>query len=258
MNYNFSQKRAWRRWAWNRILERTEKPRDAIVLFLAGENAHDIDVAVDRGFRRENMIAVENDKDVAESLRAKKILTIQGNLSSVLWSLKTKPIDVVMADMCCGFVEESASVARALSVNPVFYSSTICANLLRGRDSFSNEIRKAFMGNAKHRGNLFYWMYGARMNEIHINAGRPENEAFALTVAVMKQWAPADLHSYKSTSGQVFDSVVFRSPLTSDPEGKKNWAKMFENMTPLKQSQSVTRSCAAVFAHHTMRTAAQC
>lgn len=60
-NYNFDEKNKWRIWNWNRIRERlTCKPRDALVLYLAGPQDLDRAVAMRKGFDPLNMIAVEN------------------------------------------------------------------------------------------------------------------------------------------------------------------------------------------------------
>jgi hypothetical protein len=77
MNYKFGTKANWRRWQWNRIVERLAVPvRDAVVVYLAGPEDLDRPVALSKGFRPDNLIAVDRDGDVVKQLR------MNGTLSS--------------------------------------------------------------------------------------------------------------------------------------------------------------------------------
>lgn len=137
-DYKFGNKNNWRRWQWNRIVERLKDivlPRNAVVLFLCGEDALDIPIALSRGFRRENLFAIENNDDVAAALRANGILTIRGSLIDVLtaWNPNLK-IDVIIADFCGPFALNKLALASQLVTYTFLKDTVVSINLMRGRD----------------------------------------------------------------------------------------------------------------------------
>ena len=104
MNYDFSQKRHWRRTVWNGIRERLEKPvREALVLYLAAEQDEDREIALQKGFREENLIAVDRRLHVVDSLRAQRRLALHGDVIDVAsnWNPAVE-VDAVALDFCCG------------------------------------------------------------------------------------------------------------------------------------------------------------
>lgn len=146
-NYRFGQKNNWRRTVWNEMASRVKNRRDARILYLAGEQNLDSEIAEQKGFRKQNMIAIEIDKGRTASLRANSVNTINGNLMDVLynWPHKHK-VDVVVADFCFGFEAKSVDLFDSIS-NPALVDAACLINFQRGRDSSTNELRKMLGGN---------------------------------------------------------------------------------------------------------------
>jgi len=217
-DYCFENKTIWRRRVWDAIHHRLSvngvRPRNAVGLYLAGEKNLDASVAAEHGFDRNNMIAVEWDGGVAEALRKDGVLTFKGNLFSAMngWSPNV-PCHFIVADFCCGLVESTAQdFAIFLSINNALSDTIVAANFLRGRDAFSNVFRSLFAEDykesAKHRGETFIHILLMMLENNREKSGTPINqEELSKIISSLKR----RLFSYKSTSGQVFDSVVFNN-----------------------------------------------
>ncbi|HUT44133.1 MAG TPA: hypothetical protein VMW42_03625 [Desulfatiglandales bacterium] len=162
--YKFGQKNNWRKWVWNRICERLTVPKkDAVIVYLAGIEDMDRTIACQKGFNPNNMIAVDKNKKVIQSLKEKGALHIHSDLTSALIAFgntKTK-IDVLIGDFCCGLVydiEELAVRFPADAIGDAFNdNAVIMMNFLRGRDNGGMlEIRDTIENTSeKHRGKLF-------------------------------------------------------------------------------------------------------
>lgn len=214
-HYRNGQKRNWRGWQWNRIVERLTVPvEEATVLYLCGPEDLDREKALARGFLNENLIAVDVDEKNVQRVRSRGGIGITGNLLSMLWSWPSDwPVDVVVADFCAGFDNTAIGLMYAL-----FFSEAVSAewprltvlsvNLQRGRDPQTNKFRDAIRDLSdedwplKHRGFQFYSM---AINSIHQWLGLPEDADVGDKVA-----APAG-NSYRSNR-VVMDSVVMRWP----------------------------------------------
>jgi hypothetical protein len=208
----------WRRSVWDAIHHRLSvngvRPRNAIGLYLAGEKNLDASVAAEHGFVRNNMIAVERCDDVAERLRDDGVLTFHGSLSSALngWSERV-PCHFVVADFCCGLIEDTAcDFPVFISTNSRLADTDFVVNFLRGRDPYSNCFRSLFhedyRDKAKHRGETFVHILLLMLQEHWERVGVPMmGGELAKAVSSMNR----KLFSYKSASGQYFDSVVFRN-----------------------------------------------
>lgn len=254
MNYQYGNKRNWRRWMWNRIADRTEDRRNALVLFLAGEDAHDIAAAELKGFQRKNMIAVERDKATLQKLRDSGVLTIEGDLCDVLLSWpQTRSVDVVVADFCCGL---EMSILQALHQAPMMrplLNAAMAFNFLRGRDPSTNAIRSGLAGSGistKNRAETFYGMCMAGCLRDMPNV----DERLAEAGALFDRLAEPAFSSYRSTAGhQFFDTVVFKAPFqrllnaTSVPAPKAQRLEVPDRLKPQ------VRRTAAVLAHRTRR-----
>jgi hypothetical protein len=257
VNYSFGNKRQWRRWVWNRISDRCENPRDSIVLFLAGPDALDVEVAIRHGFSAKNMIAVEKDKETVKRLRELGILTIEGDLCQVLTAWPdSKPVGAVVADFCCG-MEKSIiySVAPIVWKRPAFSSSTFAFNFLRGRDASSNQLRKYH--ETKHRGDIFFSMLVAAFSlstEFRNIFDALDYDDLNIALSRIGRSMQPSFMSYKSVAGtQKFDTVVFSACTKSlgltfvpNPEYKG----LSDDLIAQR------RRTAAVLAHHTRRQAA--
>jgi hypothetical protein len=217
--------------------------KDAIVIYLAGREDLDRPIAISKGFKPHNLFAVERDKCVVRALRGSGVLTVSGDLINALDSW-TGPGHVIFADLCSGLSTSFCSLLAALVHKPHFRRSVIAVNLMRGRDpfwvvnfqtpideteAFKQSPLEAF--NTKHRAKCVMLNTLATIR------------AFTLGYITLKQdpvtkehrWQKREPHakgtelwerfkqnygeyiapwftSYKSTSGQVFDSGVWRNP----------------------------------------------
>ena len=86
-DYTRKPKEEWRRWVWNRVTERIPKVArdgsrraDATVLYLVGPNDLDREVALSKGFRGFNVIAVDIDEECIVKVRKAHNLGICGRL----------------------------------------------------------------------------------------------------------------------------------------------------------------------------------
>ncbi len=269
MDYKFGNKNNWRRWAWNRIEERVAHKRNGIILFLAGPDAADIAEARRRGFDVRNMIAIEKDPAVVSLLRSAGVLTIDGDLTDVLYSWPLdRDVSVIVADFCSGLEDKIIGCFQTvLTGNPSFYSSVIVGNFLRGRDKSSNYYRSyladGFDGMQKqlHRGMFFY--AAATVTFWDAIKDHPPVVANHFYVAkLLRDKTNPDYFTYRSTAGtQRFDSAVFVNPASfisadsvrSELRGMKKI--IYEDESANARFDMQRRKNAAVLAHHTMRKA---
>lgn len=255
MNYDYGNKRNWRRWMWNRIAERTDDRRNALVLFLAGKDAHDIAVAEQKGFQRKNMIAVERDKATVRELRDSGVLTIEGDLCDVLSSWpQARSVDVVVADFCCGLeIKILQSLHQAPMMRPLI-NAAMAFNFQRGRERTSEAIFDALACqgvDTKNRAATFYSLCVAKcmLNEPNIDQGRAY-EAYAL----FGRRAEPKFFSYRSTAGNLyFDTVVFKAPFQRLLDETGVSLPKAERLEVPERFKPQVRRTAAVLAHHTRR-----
>lgn len=162
-DYKFGTKNNWRRWQWNRIVERLTKPaRESIVLYLAGKDDLDRREALRRGFRSENLIAIDNNLEIVKNLRSKGVVAIHGDLIDIIANWSGDPrIDVIVADFCGGLTKKCGSgLIREMAYSKGLAMRTVLSvNMLRGRDGdlpkyIKNAITPAIPYAIKHRGLL--------------------------------------------------------------------------------------------------------
>lgn len=215
MDYQYGNKKQWRRWQWNRIVERAADRRNSLVLFLAGETAPDVDAAVAKGFRAENMIAVERDQSTLKALRSRGVLAIDGDLCDVLLAWNERlPVGVVVADFCCGLEKRLIDVLGIAQMTPALTDAVFAVNFLRGRDKSSGEFRGLYDGrhgvSTKHRGVIFHDAIMAKQVVMTIPTATDVHDALT---EELRELSSPEFTSYRSTAGaQVFDSCVCRSP----------------------------------------------
>lgn len=142
LDYKFGSKNNWRRTIWNALLRRTKgRERKYPILYLAGRMDLDRAVAESKGVPRENLIAVEKDRDAYLDLRRRGVPVIHGDLIDVLWSWsQNEPVAAVVADYCSGIVWRNAGLYDCFERAPL-RGAEVVVNLLRGRDPYSNAIR---------------------------------------------------------------------------------------------------------------------
>ncbi|MGE3596653.1 MAG: hypothetical protein AB7N70_13980 [Dehalococcoidia bacterium] len=248
MDYKFGQKNHWRRWLHNRIAERLKVPaRDAVVLYLAGEKDLDRAEFLRRGYRPDNLIAVDVDGEVVAALRKRGVIAIQGKIETIarLWSRR---LDVVIADFMGPLTTErfhAVSDAVLGNVGP-----TWAVNLLRGREERGNPLIVPFENNdTKHRGaRLVAGIPAAMICGDEAVSGVGPTDAGRKLNRMLIDAVKASCFSYKSTSGQYFDSVVFDSA----PFYYLNVA-IPTARTALPEDYSARRRIAAAIAHSTRR-----
>jgi hypothetical protein len=151
--YSSLPKFHWRNWMWNRLRERIKchrKRKDSTILYLVGPDDYDRQVAIDKGFTANNLIAVDINQDCVDSVRKNKGLAIQGDICDVIayWP-EDPPINIVCADFTCGLTDkvmELFNCAMILSRGIRFGQTQLCVNLQRGRDNESNDLRTFIRG----------------------------------------------------------------------------------------------------------------
>jgi len=255
MDYNFGQKNHWRRWLHNRIAERLRVPaREAVVLYLAGEQDLDRREFLRRGYRPDNLIAVDLDGAVVATLRRRGVIAIEGDIATIarVWPRR---LDVVIADFTSGLRNKLfLEVADATCGNP---GPVWAVNLLRGREEGGNQIigeklniagyEPQAAGMEKHRGLRMLIGIPAALAS-GVMQGVPYATWRGSYLRLVDEYAersnPA-FYSYLSTSGQVFDTVVFESAAM----------QLLDVGIPRNTScdQTIKRRVAAAIAHSTRR-----
>ena len=268
MNYKFGKKNQWRRTIWNQIvaqLPRYLAPRDAVVVYLAGLQDLDRTIALRKGFIAKNLISVEKDKASLLAQRRNGTLAIHGNLIDVLrdWP-KSQRVDVIFADFCHGLEGATIDALIKAMFNPALRHAIIAINLMRGRDASTNRLR-SFMSpdfeaaglDAKHRAlHFFHWHLAATVYATGLamrdqNQDQKHIDDISLDLVKMALATPVALASYKSESGQVFDSGVCQNRwhnvfrLSPDSLGEDCG---YENF----RTGEMTRFIAPILAHRTM------
>lgn len=285
MNYKFGNKNNWRRWVWNRIIERLTVPtKDAVVLYLAGEDNIDREIALSHGFKPDNLIAIEKDKTIVNHLRRNGQLCVQGDIIDILraWP-HNKLISVIIADFCCGLEKRIMEYfTTAFLQSPHTRTSIFAINLLRGRDPSTNQLRESWTRNRldnmmwetstinrKHRGVMVTTEYATVLLSVvfgkivFISEGKLQyNKETTMQgewieyynkhhKGLWKVMQPA-FNSYKSVSGQIFDSAIWSSGISCneffDDDG------VYDNrINAVHVGTSERRRIAAILAHRTMR-----
>jgi hypothetical protein len=268
-DYKFGNKNNWRRWKWNRIVERLMvRPRDAVTLYLAGQDDLDRPIAKSHGFRDENLIAIDRSSQVVESLRSSSAVALQADFVTALHSLSPgRAIHVVDADFCCDAYDGVvAPLVDALMFSPELRECVVSVNFCRGRASSMSEVRKSLIDGEKvtHRGELFFIRFvhkaiGEPAQDLQINPWLP-----VIATEVLRRANAVRTSYYSAASRQYFDAVVFNVPrhghrsqdaLSELAEilGEDVDSRMRRQLTPDTRTK---RRLAAAFAHRTMRAAA--
>lgn len=239
--YDDAAKDAWRGWKWNTIAsaatgwldlppkERARRLSDKTVLYLVGPDDHDRKRAMARGFRNENLIAVDLVQERIDEVRAAGGFGIRGSLQQLIMNWPEDwPIDVVDGDFCSGLTNDITSLPWCFIMSPSIQRDTIVSlNMMRGRDAQSNWLRDLICELTKHHtdrhdaesqmkhraANWSHLLFDIEFKmSIHFgyHTARSENSMDTRTREMVNEWNPK-ANSYKSkTSGQFFDSIVHR------------------------------------------------
>lgn len=215
--YKYGDKNNWRRWMWNRIVERLPNRHKAVCVYLAGEQNLDQGVALSKGFKPWNLIAVERDVVALETIRGGGALAVGGDFFDAVDAIAKKHrIDVVFGDLTCGFERHMISRISNFMCHPNMNETVFAFNLLRGRDPSTNDLRDmsadfvlAAAGDVKHRGAHVLIHAYAHMG------GLTGDTEIPVVLEQLRKNTLFDLSSYASDAGtQTFDSVVLRNPLS--------------------------------------------
>lgn len=229
-SYRNGQKKNWRGWQWNRIVERLAVPvEEALCLYLCGPEDLDREKALSKGFRSENLIAVDLEQVNIDHVRDSGGLGICHDLGALIreWPADW-PLDVIVADYCVGLERVAICLgldllrSRAVSATRptltvdlregfgyrdwehlVHEPTVLALNLQRGRDEFSNGIRRR-LGGEKHRG--VAWSKGFKLGLLRGTTGVSVSEAEKLTAECCEA-----INSYRSKRVYM-DSLVMRVP----------------------------------------------
>lgn len=141
-SYKNGQKNHWRRTMWNEVLKRTDgREKTQPILYLAGPEDMDREIAVSKGVPPQNLIAIDRFAPNVGAIRSKGAPAINADALDVLWSWpKDRPVCAVLMDYCGGLGRENAMVFDVFQRRP-FRRSVAMVNFLRGRDPWSNLIR---------------------------------------------------------------------------------------------------------------------
>lgn len=250
MNYGFEQKNLWRNRIWN-LLEKRVKvhPRDAVILYLAAEQDLDRETAIRKGFRENNLIAVDRDPEVVASIRDRGRLAICGDIFEVIrnWP-RNLNIAGVIADFTCGLERCIINEIPALMKFPHALSTVWIINLQRGRDQgygiLDSVFSKIYVQDVdKHRAKMLRkWILFCAAKELQKDG--------KMTPELIKEWAESAnflTGTYRSSAGNLyFDWLVFNNP----------WG-LYIKVEEIKKrlTTATSRSITAVLAHRTRRAA---
>jgi hypothetical protein len=255
---------------WNAVIARLPvRPREALVLYLAGREDLDRVVLVGKGFHPHNLIAIERDASTVRALRQKGVLTVEGEFIEAVRAVSSRrDVQVVAGDFgCAPYNAEFIAGLVQLFLNPSLRESVFVFNFLRGRDSATNDLRARALARhgpdfflattelEKHRGRFFMdLLFGMWCDLLRQHEATESQIEWARRQILSPEHLPSFL-SYKSRTGpvvQVFDSLVVKNPASKFldyVEGEATHRDVAREFT----GQKVRGSAAAVLAHRTMR-----
>lgn len=249
--YDLQKKDHWRREVWNELAKRIKaiKPlRDATVVYLPGP--HDVDrvLALKRGFRNHNLIAVDFSESNIAAVRKGGGIGVCLKLDAFLHGWSDGPIDAFHYDLCGGADVASWTVAMAtLQCSGLTPDSHLMFNVQNGRERcfkhpVIGEDLKRLLNNTTIQGHRGTFMYGMFFNAAGEMLKTPAARQQLRQLAVC-----SDLHTrptirrYRSTGSLYFHSVIFRSPCgqlqrvdTSGIRQHPDIAKMHRKIAALK------------------------
>jgi hypothetical protein len=256
MTYSFPQKDHWRNRIWNIIAKRINvHPRDAVILYLAAQEDLDRFTALRKGFKTENLIAVDRDPVVVNAIRNAGHLAICGDILDVIESWPDRvPVAAVIADFTCGLEMRLAMEFDLAARRKVMKDTLFVVNLMRGRDASSNWIRECLgSGDTKDRVRvLIHSAINRWMHDLIKLRGDPRDSTIrAGAILAHRCLSKAIFGHYQSSRGMYFDWGIFHNPFAPIIEMQGNGPDKGR-----RGSCDLARSISAVLAHRTMRLAA--
>lgn len=229
-SYQSGTKGTWRGWQWNQISKRLcggrklgpAAVRDVLskktVLYLVGPDDFDREAAIKRGFRNENLIAIDINNENIARVRTSGGIGLQGSLQQIIleWP-RHQQIDAVIFDSCAGVNADFGYMILALAECPAMTAdSVVSINLLRGRDTAAiTEI----LGTTNRSAHAVAWIAALAARKLctwnNVTQASDEGSRY---FDWAWDWMAHSGYSYRSGT-QYFDSVVFRwlfDPPSSD------------------------------------------
>lgn len=245
-DFKFGTKNNWRKQVWNEIASRTSNRPNAIVIYMPGRQDLDRKIATQKGFKADNFIGIDNNRDIVKALRKEGKLLICGDFFRIIqsWPNENPEVSVISADLCHGFEPINTAIWPILLTKKSFYHAVVAMTFQRGRDPRINHIREAMeifdlgIECKKHRGYLFIFSFamGISLQAIHRRGQVPVDltirEKKAMLGEVISFFTPK-FFSYRSGS-LIMDSVVFKASAVPVPDGAPPRAPMDENGEELK------------------------
>lgn len=142
-DYKNGIKNHWRRTVWNEVLGRTRgREKKELILYLAGPQDLDREVAISKGVPGQNLIAIDHASGNVARVRTRRGLAISADVFDVLHTWPDdRPVCAVMLDLCCGLSRDALSSYDILERKPL-RRAVVCINLMRGRDAETNWLRQ--------------------------------------------------------------------------------------------------------------------
>jgi hypothetical protein len=141
-DYKSGPKNNWRRSVWNEVLSRTNgREKTEFVLYLAGPQDLDREIAISKGVPAENLIGIDWDQRNVKGVTGKRGCAVAGDALDVLWSWpENRPVCAVLLDFCSGIEFNNAAIYDAFEKKSL-RNAVVMVNFMRGRDPWSNPIR---------------------------------------------------------------------------------------------------------------------
>lgn len=142
-DYDLGPKNHWRRTIWNEVLRRTAgREKEELILYLAGPQDLDRKVALQKSVPDQNLVAIDVVMENVNRVRQGASPALRGDIIDVLWSWPEDwPVCAVLMDFCSGIEWNNGGAYDPFETKPL-RNATVMVNFMRGRDSWSNEIRE--------------------------------------------------------------------------------------------------------------------
>lgn len=280
-NYKFGNKNNHRRWKWNRIVEKLRSLKktvsEAVVIYLPGPDDLDREIALSKGFKNHNLIAIDLNIKNINKIKINRNNCIQADFLDIMAHWNGNPeLDVIDGDFCGGLTESLVDMAiLLLEMQGRSRWTVLSINMMRGRDKTAKKFRNGLIQvgapDTKHRGELFYdfynyietknWLIADKLSETDSKKISREDflkmtEEIGGSELTDYRNKLFDIHnplfnSYKSESGLVMDSCIFTLlPIAFDRSPDNNYGvKRNKLYSPNKLKHQI----AALKAWRTMR-----
>lgn len=207
-SYDSKRKESHRGWVWNRIAERTAVPvGECVVAYFPGPNDIDRGIALKKGFKNKNLIAVDLCEKNIENVRKTGGVGICSRMEEFI-VMYNEPLNAIYLDTCSGLSFVSDFIKLREYSTCLQAGAVICYNLLRGRESKQSRLigRDSF-GDTKHRG----------LQALSLECSKWDYSTHELSLSekpagLINDTANPRIASYRSGKALMMDSVVFNLP----------------------------------------------